>query len=126
MQVVYLGYVVCREGISPDPEKVKAVREFPQPHNVKSLRSFLGLASYYRRFIQGFSVVANPLFGLTKKDTDFVWSPACEEAFQTLTRLLTEAPILASIRGSCLTLTHQGQDWEQCSPRSKQMALFDL
>ena len=94
-KVVYLGFVVARDGISPDPQKVEAVRSFPQPHDVKTLRSFLGLASYYRRFIHGFSVVANPLFALTRKEVEFEWSVACEEAFEKLKKLLTEAPVLA-------------------------------
>ena len=64
-KVVYLGFVVSREGISPDPA---AVRNFPQPRDVKALRSCLGLTSYYRRFISGFSVMASPMFTLTKKD----------------------------------------------------------
>ena len=92
--VVYLGFVVSREGIAPDPLKVEAVRAFPQPHDVKSLRSFLGLASYYRHFVMGFSSVANPLFTLTNKDVDFVWSEACEAAFHQLKKLLTVAPVL--------------------------------
>ena len=94
-RVVYLGFVVSRDGISPDPQKVEAVGDFPQPHDVGRLRSFLGLASYYRRFIPGFSTVANPLFVLTRKNVDFVWSPACEKAFQNLKERLIEAPVLA-------------------------------
>ena len=94
-KVVYLGFVVAREGISPDPQKVAAVRDFPRPRDVRTLCSFLGLASYYRRFMAGFSVVANPLFALTKKDMEFIWSAACEEAFQKLKGLLIEAPVLA-------------------------------
>ena len=74
---------------------MEAVKDFPQPRDVKSLRSFLGLASYYQRFISGFSVVANPLFALTKKDVDFQWTAKCEEAFQELKKRLTEAPVLA-------------------------------
>ena len=93
--VVYLGFVVSREGIAPDPQKVEALRAFPQLHDVKSLRSFLVLASYYRHFVMGFSSVANPLFTLTKNDVDFVWSEACEAAFYQLKKLLTEAPVLA-------------------------------
>ena len=89
-RVVYLGFVVSREGIAPDPQNVEAVRAFPQPHDVKSLRSFLGLASY-RHFVRVFSSVANPLFTLTKKDVDFVWSEACEAVFHQLKKLLTEA-----------------------------------
>ena len=86
--VVYLGFVVSREGIAPDPQKVEAVRAFPLPHDVKSLRSFLVLASYYRHFVMGFSSVSNPLFILTKKDVDFVWSEACEGAFHQLKNCL--------------------------------------
>ena len=92
--MVYLGFVVSHEGISPDPQKVAAVQDFPQPTNVGALRSFLGLASYYRRFILGFSTVANPLFALTKKGVEFVWSPACADAFQQLKDRLVEAPVL--------------------------------
>ena len=94
-KVVYLGFVVSREGMSPDPHKVEAVRNFPQPRDVKSLRSFLGLASYYRRFVSGFSTIANPLFTLTKKDVEFVWSTQCDEAFQKLKDKLVVSPVLA-------------------------------
>ena len=90
--MVYLGFVVSREGVS---QKVAAVRESLQPRDVRTLCSFLGLASYYRRFMAGFSVVANPLFALTMKDREFIWSPACEEGFQKLKGLLIEAPVLA-------------------------------
>ena len=71
-QVTYLGYNVSVEGISADFSKVDAVKRFPTPNDVSSLRSFLGLASYYRRFIPGFSKVAEPLFALTRKDVTFV------------------------------------------------------
>ena len=94
-KVDYLGYVVSREGIAPDSGKVKAVSDFPCPQDVRTLRSFLGLASYYRRFVPGFSVVANPLFALTKKEVEFKWSSSCEEAFQVLKNLLINAPVLA-------------------------------
>ena len=66
-EVVYLGYVVSGAGISPDAEKVKAVQAFPTPLDLQALRSFLGLASYYRRFIPQFSAIASPLHALTKK-----------------------------------------------------------
>ena len=71
-QVTYLGYVVFKQGITADPSKVTAVREFPIPKGVRDLRSFLGLASYYRRFIPGFSRVAGPLFALTHKGNEFI------------------------------------------------------
>ena len=93
-QVTYLGYVVSRQGITADPSKVTAVQDFPTPNSVKELRSFLGLASYYRRFIPGFSKVASPLFSLTHKGTDFVWNTECGNVFNRLKSLLTSAPLL--------------------------------
>ncbi len=94
-EVAYLGYVVSKDGLSPDPGKIKAIQEFPQPLDLKSLRSFLGLATYYRRFIPQFSVVASPLHALTRKNASFVWDPVCEKAFCHLKTLLTTAPVLA-------------------------------
>ena len=70
-RVEYLGHVVTPEGISPNPDKVRVVQEFPTPTNLKELRSFLGLANYYRRFVRGFSNIANPLNALTKKNVPF-------------------------------------------------------
>ena len=70
--VVYLGHVVTEDGIKTDPQKIEAVRAYPVPSNAKALRSFLGLASYYRRFVPGFSKVAGPLRALTKKDGLFI------------------------------------------------------
>ena len=72
--MLYLGYIVSRDGISADPAKIDAVKNFPQPFDVKSLRSFLGLASYYRRFIENFSKVASPFYALTRKDVEFYGS----------------------------------------------------
>ena len=93
-KVVYLGFVISYSGISADTKKVEAVNEFPVPKDVKQLRSFLGLASYYRQFILGFSKVANPLFALTKKDVSYVWSEECQKAFDKLKGCLTKAPVL--------------------------------
>ena len=93
-QVTYLGYNVSEGGISADSSKVDAVKRFPTPNDVSSLRSFLGLASYYRRFVPGFSKVAEPLFALTRKDVTFKWSEICDKAFQRLKTLLTSAPLL--------------------------------
>ena len=89
-----MGYNVSEGGISADSSKVDAVKRFPTPNDVSSLRSFLELASYYRRFIPGFSKVAEPLFALTRKDVTFKWSENCEKAFQQLKTLLTTAPLL--------------------------------
>ena len=87
--------MISKHGIEVDPVKVAAIKDFPQPTNLKSLKSFLGLASYYRRFIPNFSSVAGPLHLLTRKDAPFVWSPSCQEAFELLKHLLTTAPVLA-------------------------------
>ena len=94
-EVQFLGYVVSSGGISGDPQKITAVKEFPRPVDLKSLRAFLGLTSYYRRFVPRFSAVAQPLYNLTKKDALFEWTVECEEAFQRLKDLLTKAPVLA-------------------------------
>ena len=93
-QVEYLGYIVSTNGILPDPKKVTAVRDFAIPEDLKTLRSFVGLASYYRRFIPSFSRVAAQ-FELTKKDTPYRWSDGCQAAFESLKRALMEAPVLA-------------------------------
>ena len=93
-QVTYLGYSVSEGGISADSSKVDAVKRFPTPNDVDSLRSFLGLPSYYRRFVPAFSKVAEPLFSLTRKDVTFKWSEICDKAFQKLKTLLTSAPLL--------------------------------
>ena len=71
------------------------MRAYPVPNDVKSLRSFLGLASYYRRFVPGFAKVAGPLHALTKKDSPFIWGPECQAAFAELKQLLTSSPVLA-------------------------------
>ena len=94
-EVEYLGHVVSADGVRTDPRKVDAVRNFPTPVDVKTLRSFVGLASYYRRFVPGFSKIAGPLHALTKKDAPFVWSEACEVSFTKLKDQLTTAPVLA-------------------------------
>ena len=93
-KVAYLGYVISSFGISVDTSKVEAVKSFPVPKNLKQLRSFVGLASYYCRFIQGFSRIASSLFMLTKKDVPYVWSSDCQKAFDELKDRLTKAPVL--------------------------------
>ena len=81
--------------MAADPNKVSAVENFPKPKDLKSLCTFLGLTSYYRRFVPRYSTVAEPLYTLTRKDEPFYWSDACEEAFRRLKTLLTTAPVLA-------------------------------
>ena len=93
-KVEYLGHVVTPDGISSDPGKVRVVQDFPTPTNLKQLRTFLGLANYYRRFIKGFAHIARPLNVLTKKGVKFSWTQSCDDAFDKLKRALVSAPIL--------------------------------
>ncbi|XP_022157022.1 uncharacterized protein LOC111023849 [Momordica charantia] len=93
-QVAFLGHIVTREGIAVDPAKVEAVSHWPRPSSVTEIRSFLGLAGYYRKFIQNFSRVAARLTQLTRKNATFTWSSECEEAFQELKKRLVSAPVL--------------------------------
>ena len=93
-KVHFLGHVVSKEGVSVDPAKIEAVSSWPTPRNVTEIRSFLGLAGYYRRFVEGFSRIAAPLTALTRKDKKYEWTPKCEENFQKLKRKLTSAPVL--------------------------------
>lgn len=83
-RVVFLGHVISSDGISVDPNKVEAVLQWSAPTSVPDIRSFLGLAGYYRRFIEGFSKIARPLTQLTQKGVSFKWSEACEKSFQEL------------------------------------------
>jgi len=92
--VVFLGHVVNKEGTRPDPSKIDAVRGFPTPMTVTTVRSFLGLTGYYRNYIKGYSKLAGPLFELTKKDVDFIWTRDCQRAFDALKKALMGAPIL--------------------------------
>ncbi|WVZ59152.1 hypothetical protein U9M48_009344 [Paspalum notatum var. saurae] len=93
-KVAFLGHIVTAKGVAVDPEKVRAVSEWQQPTNVTEVRSFLGLAGYYRRFIEGFAKIAGPLFALQKKGAKFEWTTACEKSFQELKARLTIAPVL--------------------------------
>ncbi|KAB2617405.1 S ribonuclease [Pyrus ussuriensis x Pyrus communis] len=94
-QVAFLGHVISAQGILVDPQKVAAVESWEQPRTVTEVRSFLGLAGYYRRFVKDFSVIALPLTRLTRKDVKFEWDDKCEQSFQRLKHCLTHAPVLA-------------------------------
>jgi len=93
-EVAFLGHHINGNGVMVDPAKIKAVTEWRSPANVNEIRSFLGLAGYYRRFVQDFSRVAHPMTQLLKRESKFVWTPECENAFQTLKTRLTIAPVL--------------------------------
>ena len=84
-----------RDGISVDPKKIKAITDWPRPTSVTEIRSFLGLAGYYRRFVEGFSRIVAPMTKLTQKNVRFEWNEKCEDSFQELKRRLISAPVLA-------------------------------
>jgi len=98
-EVVFLGHVISEKGISVDLKKIEAVLKWERPTNVIEIRSFLDLAGYYRRFIEGFSTIASPMTRLTRKEVKFEWSKDCEASFQELKSRLTSAPILALPKG---------------------------
>ncbi|XP_037503481.2 retrovirus-related Pol polyprotein from transposon 412 isoform X2 [Rhipicephalus sanguineus] len=105
-QALVLGFLVDREGVRPDPQKTAVVRNFEQPRTVKDLRSFLGLCSYFRRFIKNFAQLASPLTSLLHKDTPYLWDDKCEAAFQQLKFLLTSGPILRHFDPDAFTELH--------------------
>ncbi len=94
-QINYLGFIVGKEGIRVDAEKVKVIEQMAPPTDVQGIRSFIGMASYYRRFCPRLSEIATPMVALTKKKATFHWSSECQEAFDQLKQLLITAPTLA-------------------------------
>ncbi|KAL0339327.1 UNVERIFIED_CONTAM: Retrovirus-related Pol polyprotein from transposon [Sesamum angustifolium] len=94
-EIAFLGHVVSKEGVQPDPAKVKVIMEWEPPKNVSEVRSFLGMAGYYRRFVKDFSLVAKSLTNLLKKNTPFNWNDKCAQSFEELKKRLTSATILA-------------------------------
>ena len=94
-KVQFLGHVISEDGISVDPSKIRDVLDWKTPETVPEIRSFLGLAGYYRRFVPDFSKIARPMTELLKKGVKFVWDDKCDQAFQTLRKLLTSAPVMA-------------------------------
>ena len=94
-QVEFLGHIISDKGIQTDPKKTQVVQNWPQPKTVHDVRSFLGLCSYYRRFIPQFAMVAKPLHKLTERNQKFVWTDECSKAFDTLKNRMVTSPILA-------------------------------
>ena len=94
-EVTYLGHVLSKEGIKKDPANVQKIKDFPKPRNVKEVQSMIGLFNYYKRFIKGFSHLIKPITSLLKKDTEFVCSLECENAFLQLKHALTSSVTLA-------------------------------
>ncbi|KAL5840126.1 hypothetical protein ACOSQ4_012734 [Xanthoceras sorbifolium] len=93
-EIAFLGHIVSAEGIKGDPKKIEAIVEWKPPKNVAEVRSFLGLAGYYRRFVKGFSSIASPLTKLLHKNVRFDWTDRCQAAFDRLKTMLVEAPVL--------------------------------
>ncbi|KAL5583391.1 hypothetical protein UlMin_015833 [Ulmus minor] len=94
-KVSFLGHIISKEGKVVDPRKIEAIKNWPTPANVKEVHSFLGLAGYYRRFVEGFSKIALPLTQLMRKNVKFQWPEKHERSFQELKKRLITAPILA-------------------------------
>ncbi|KAF8773528.1 Retrovirus-related Pol polyprotein like [Argiope bruennichi] len=94
-EVAYLGHIISAEGVRTDPDKISAVRHWTCPTDVHQLRSFLGLCTYYRKFVKNFSTIARPLHKLTEAKQKFIWTDECDNAFNKLKDALTSAPVLA-------------------------------
>jgi hypothetical protein len=94
-EVSYLGYTIGRNGIMTDPSKIEAIQSWPVPRNVAELRSFLGLCSYYRRFVKSFDDKVQSLNQLLKQGTPFKWIDECQASWETLKRCLTSTPVLS-------------------------------
>ena len=92
--IEFLGFIVSAEGIKTDPKKVETVRTWPRPINIGEVRSFVGLCSYYHKYVQDFAGLCAALHGMTKKNAVFKWSEACEESFQALKTALMWSPVL--------------------------------
>ena len=96
-EVEYLGHLITADGLKANHNYkiTTAILEFPRPDDLKELQRFLGLTSYYRRFISNFATIAQPLYHLTAKEVPFIWSLECEEAFASLKTRLATPPVLA-------------------------------
>ncbi|XP_020272529.1 uncharacterized protein LOC109847709 [Asparagus officinalis] len=93
-RIAFLGHMVSGDGISVDLEKVSVVKDWHIPKSVSDIKSFLGLAGYYRRFIRDFLKISEPMTRLTRKDIKFIWPDACEQVFEELKSRLITTPVL--------------------------------
>ncbi|KAA3474333.1 reverse transcriptase [Gossypium australe] len=135
-EVGFLGHIVLGDGVRVDPSKISAIVDWKQPKNVSEVRSFLGLASYYRRFVKGFSMIVTPMTRLLQKNVKFDWTEKCQQSFEKLKAMLTEAPVLvkpesrkefmiysdASLNGLGCVLMQEGQ----LKPYEKNYPAHDL
>eukprot|EP00253_Pinus_taeda_P005649 PITA_05649 len=111
-EIQYLGHVITKDGIAVGPEKIKAIMEWPVPKDVADVRSVMGLAGYYRRFVEGFSKVAFPITSLQKKGKVFHWTLSYQKSFEQLKHLLTTTPILS--------IADPNKDYVVCTDTSKE------
>ncbi|KAA3480760.1 DNA/RNA polymerases superfamily protein [Gossypium australe] len=143
-EVRFLGHIVSGDGIRVDPRKILTIVEWQPPKNVSEVRSFLGLASYYRQFVKGFSMIATLMTRLLQKDVKFEWTDKCQQSFEKLKALLTEAPVLvqlepgkefvvyndASLNGLGCVLMQEGKviayASRQLKPHTKNYSTHDL
>jgi hypothetical protein len=119
-KVTYLGYIVGQDGIETDPSKTRVIQDWPIPTNISELRSFLGLCSYYRRFVKDFAKTASPLNKMLSKDVKFEWTNDCQIAWETLKHCLVTAPILSypCSEGNFILDTDM-MAWERYSRKNK-------
>ncbi|KAK8505928.1 hypothetical protein V6N12_000081 [Hibiscus sabdariffa] len=94
-KLIFLGFVVSAQGVEVEPENIKAIQEWPRPTSISQVRSFHGLASFYRQFVPNFSSITAPLTGIIKKNSIFSWGEEQENAFLKIKYYLTKAPVLA-------------------------------
>jgi hypothetical protein len=93
-EITFLGHRITQDGICPDPTKVSALVNIKEPTNITEVKSFIGLASYYRKYVKNFSEIALPLLNLTRKNVKFDWTIDCQNAFDKLNQLLVNPPVL--------------------------------
>jgi hypothetical protein len=92
-EVTFLGHILSEKGVATDPTKIEAIKNWHIPRNVRDVRSFLGLCSYYRKFIHKFSDIARPLYKLTESKRNFLWDEDCNVSFDKMRRALISTPI---------------------------------
>ena len=89
-----MGHIISEQGLAVDPEKIQAIKEWPVPTDVSAVRSFMGTAGYYHRFVERFSAIAYPITSLQRKGVKFEWTEKFQNSFEQLNLKLTTAPIL--------------------------------
>jgi hypothetical protein len=93
-EIHYIGHIISSEGINVDPTKIDAISESPTPSNIHEIHSFIGMAGYYKRFVEVFYKIANPITSLLRKGSRFKWTYECDQNFSKLKQSLNSTPIL--------------------------------